>query len=216
MFSKAHLTSHFRMSGSRWVITSSWLSGSWRSFLYSCSVCFCHLFSISLLLNISIPFLFFIVLIFAWNVPLVCLVFLKRSLVLPILLFSSISLDCLLRKPFLSLLAILWSSAFKNYWHPLDHRKSKRGTEKQLPLLIMPKPLTVWITTNCGKVLKRWEYQTSWPASWEICMLVRKEQLELDMEQLTDSKSGKKYIKVVYCHSASLTYMQRTSCEMPG
>ena len=38
-----------------------------------------------------------------------------------------------------------------------------------------PKPLTVWITTNCGKFWKRWEYQTTWPASWEICMQVRKE-----------------------------------------
>ena len=46
-------------------------------------------------------------------------------------------------------------------------------------LLTMPKPLTVWITTNCGKVSKRWEYQTTWPASWEICMQVNKQQLEL-------------------------------------
>ena len=46
----------------------------------------------------------------------------------------------------------------------------------------------VWITTNCGKFLKRWEYQTTWPASWEICMQVRKQQLELDMEQQTGSK----------------------------
>ena len=46
----------------------------------------------------------------------------------------------------------------------------------------------VWITTNCGKSLKRWEYQTTWPASWEICMQVRKQQLELDMEQQTASK----------------------------
>ena len=45
------------------------------------------------------------------------------------------------------------------------------------------KPLTVWITTNCGKFFKRWEYQTTWPASWEICMKVKKQQLELDMEQ---------------------------------
>ena len=44
MLSKAHLTSHSRMSGSRWVITPSWLSGSWRSFLYSSSVYSCHLF----------------------------------------------------------------------------------------------------------------------------------------------------------------------------
>ena len=48
--------------------------------------------------------------------------------------------------------------------------------------------LTVWITTNCGKFFKRWEYQTIWPASWEIHMQVRKQQLELDMEQQTGSK----------------------------
>ena len=46
----------------------------------------------------------------------------------------------------------------------------------------------VWITVNCGKFWKRWEYQTTWPASWEICMQVRKQQLELDMEQQTGSK----------------------------
>ena len=45
----------------------------------------------------------------------------------------------------------------------------------------------VWIT-NSGKFLKRWEYQTTWPASWEICMQIRKQQLELDVEQLTGSK----------------------------
>ena len=41
---------------------------------------------------------------------------------------------------------------------------------------------------NCGKFWKRWEYQTTWPASWETCMQVRKQQLELDMEQQTGSK----------------------------
>ena len=55
-------------------------------------------------------------------------------------------------------------------------------------LLTMPKPLTVWITKNCGKFWKRWEHQTTWPASWEICMQVRKQQLELDMEQQTGFK----------------------------
>ena len=50
------------------------------------------------------------------------------------------------------------------------------------------KALTVWITTNCGKFWKRWEYQTTWPAPWEICMQVKKQQLELDMEQQTGSK----------------------------
>ena len=77
-------------------------------------------------------------------------------------------------------------------------------------------PSAVWITTDCGKFLKRWEYQTTWPASWKICMQVKKQQLELDIEQQTGSKSGKKYIKAVYCHSAYLTYMQSTSCEMLG
>ena len=50
------------------------------------------------------------------------------------------------------------------------------------------KALILWITTNCGKFWKRWEYQTTWPASWEICMQVRKQQLEQDMEQQTGSK----------------------------
>ena len=59
----------------------------------------------------------------------------------------------------------------------------------------MLKPLTVWITANCGKFFKRWEYQTTLPASWEICIQVKKQQLEPDMEQLTGSKSGKEYVK---------------------
>ena len=83
-------------------------------------------------------------------------------------------------------------------------------------LLTMPKHLTVWIMISCGKFLKRWEYQTTWPAPWEICMQVKKQQLELDMEQQTGSKSGKEYVKAVYCHSAYLTYMQSTSWEMLG
>ena len=112
MLPKAHLTSHSRMSGSGWVITPSWLSGSWRSFLYSSSVYSCHLFLISSASVGSIQFLSFIKPNFAWNVPLVSLIFLKRSLVFPILLFSSISLHSSLRA-FLSLLAILWNSAFK-------------------------------------------------------------------------------------------------------
>ena len=116
--SDAHLTSHSRMSGSRWVITPSWLSGSWRSFLYSSSVYSCHLFLISSTSVRSIPFLSFIVPIFAWNVPSVSVIFLKRSLVSCILLFSSISLHWSLRKAFLSLLVILWNSAFKWVYVP--------------------------------------------------------------------------------------------------
>ena len=60
----------------------------------------------------------------------------------------------------------------------------------------------VWIITNCGKFLKRWAYQIPLPASWEICMLVKNQQLEPDMEQHTGSKLRKEYIKAVYCHSA--------------
>ena len=82
-------------------------------------------------------------------------------------------------------------------------------------LLTMQKPLTVWITRNCGKFLKRWEYQTTWPASWGICMQVRRQKLELDMEQQTGFKLGKEYIKAVYCHPVYLTYMQSTSWEIP-
>ena len=59
-------------------------------------------------------------------------------------------------------------------------------------LLTLPKPLTVWIPTNGGKFFKRWDYQTTWPASWEICMQVREQQLELDMGQQTGFKLGKK------------------------
>ena len=83
-------------------------------------------------------------------------------------------------------------------------------------LLITPKLLTAWITTNCGKFFKRWEYQTTLPASWEICMHIRKQQLELDMEQKTGSKLGKEYGKAVYCLPAYLTFMQSTSREMPS
>ena len=68
----------------------------------------------------------------------------------------------------------------------LKKEESSRRTSTSA-LLTMPKPLTVWITTNCGKFWKRWEYHTTWPTSWETCMQVRKQQLELDMEQQTGS-----------------------------
>ena len=78
MLSKTHLPSHSKMSGSRWVISPSWLSGSWRSFLYSSSVYLYHLFLISSASVRSIPFVSFIEPIFAWNVPLVSLIFLEE------------------------------------------------------------------------------------------------------------------------------------------
>ena len=95
----------------------------------------------------------------------------------------------------------------------LDHSKSKRVPEKHTTsaLLSTPKPLTTRITTNCGKCLKRWEYQIILPVSLETCMQVKKQQLEPYMEQLTGSKLGKEYVKAIYCHPVALTYVQRTS-----
>ena len=79
MLPKAHLTSHSRMSGSRWVITPLCYLGHEDLFLYSSSVCACHLFLIPSASVRSIPFLSFIVPIFAWNIPLISLIFLKLS-----------------------------------------------------------------------------------------------------------------------------------------
>ena len=66
--------------------------------------------------------------------------------------------------------------------------KKHESSRKTSALLTTLKPLIVWITINCGKFFKRWEYQTTLPASWEICMQVKKQQLEPDMEQQTGSK----------------------------
>ena len=93
-------------------------------------------------------------------------------------------------------------------------RESKRIPEKHL--LHCLKLLTVWITTNCGKFIKRCKYQTTLPDSWETYMQAKKQQLERNTEQWTGSKQGKKYVKAVYCHPAYLTHMQSTSCEMLG
>ena len=89
---------------------------------------------------------------------------------------------------------------------PTSDRSSKKQESSRKTfisaLFTMPKPWTVWITTNCGQFFKRWKYQTTWSASWEICMQDMKQQLELDIEQQTSSTLGKEYIKAVYCHPA--------------
>ena len=69
----------------------------------------------------------------------------------------------------------------------IEKSESSRKTSASA-WLTMPKPLTMWITTNCGKFWERWEYQTTWPASWETYMQVRKQELEMAMEQQTGSK----------------------------
>ena len=89
----------------------------------------------------------------------------------------------------------------------------KQGSSKKTSTsvsLIMRKSLTVWITTNCGKLLKRWEYKSILPVSWETCMWVMMQQLELCMEWLTGSGMRKEYKAVGYCHPVYLTYMQST------
>ena len=88
-----------------------------------------------------------------------------------------------------------------------EKEESSRKTSTSA-LLTTPKPLTVWITTNCGKFLKTWEYQATLPAPWEMCTQVKKQQLELDIERQTGSNSAKEYVKAVYCHPAYLTYAE--------
>ena len=73
------------------------------------------------------------------------------------------------------------------------------------------KPLTVWIKINCGKFLKRWEYQTVLPDSRETCMWIKKQQLEHCIEQLIGSRLRKEYNRAVCCHPVHLTYMLSTS-----
>ena len=92
-------------------------------------------------------------------------------------------------------------------------QESSRKTSTSA-LLTTLKP--VCIIRKCGKFLKRWEYQGTLPAFWEICMQVKKQQLEQDMEKQIDSKSRKEYVKAAYCHPAYLTSMQSTSWETLG
>ena len=93
----------------------------------------------------------------------------------------------------------------------LSKKQSFRKTSTSA-LLTMPQPMTVWIRTNVRKFFKKWEYQTTLPTSWEICMQVKKQQLK----QQTGSKLAKEYVNGVYYHLAYLVYIQGTSCKMPA
>ena len=91
----------------------------------------------------------------------------------------------------------------------------KEGNSRKTSVsLTMLKPLTVWITANYGKFLKRWEYQTTLTAPWETYMQFKKQHWELNMEQWTSLELGRKYSKAVYHHLAYLIYMQSISCGM--
>ena len=92
--------------------------------------------------------------------------------------------------------------------------KKKGIPEKHLLCFIDYPKVFVCITTNCRKFWKRLEYQTTLTVSWDTCMWVKEQQLELDMEQFTGSKLGKEYDKAIYCHFTHLTYMQSTSYKM--
>ena len=94
--------------------------------------------------------------------------------------------------------------------------KKQENSRKPYALLTIPKAVTVCITANCGKFLKRWEYQTTLPASWEIRMQVKKQQLEPYMKSRTGSKLGKEYVSAVCCHPACLTSVQSASCQILG
>ena len=107
MLPKSRLTWHSRISESRWVTTSSWLSRSLRPFLYSSSVYSCHLFLIFSALVRSLPFLSYIVPIFVWYIPLVSPIILKRSLVFHILLFPLFL--CIVHMRRLSSISLLFS-----------------------------------------------------------------------------------------------------------
>ena len=101
-----------------------------------------------------------------------------------------------------------------NCQHPLDYRKRKKVPPKIYFCFIDYAKAFDCVDHKKLENSERLEYQTTWPASWEICMQVKNQQLEPDMERRTGSKLGKEYIKAVYCHSAYLTYMQSTSWEM--
>ena len=83
-----------------------------------------------------------------------------------------------------------WLKWFSSSSSSRESKGNSRKTSTFASLTTL-KSLTVWITTNYGKFLKRWEYQITWPAFWEICVQVKKQQLELDMEKWTGSKLGK-------------------------
>ena len=106
-----------------------------------------------------------------------------------------------------------WSQISNIYWIIEKGRVFQKASTASVTTL---KPLTVWITTNCGKFSKRWGYWTTLSASWEICMQVKKQQLELNMEQQTGFKLEKGILQGYILSPTYFTFMQSTSCKMPG
>ena len=102
-----------------------------------------------------------------------------------------------------------------NCQHLLNHQKS-REFQKNINFCFIDyaKAFDCVDHIKLWKILKEMRIPDHLTCLLKICMQVKKQKLELDMEKQTDSKSGKKYIKDVYCHPGYLTYMQNTSCEM--
>ena len=98
-----------------------------------------------------------------------------------------------------------------NNWRIIE--KAREFPQNLFLLHWLCQSIWLWKAANCGKFLKRWECQTTLPASWETRMQEKKQQLEQSMEQWTGSKLEKEYIKAVYCHPAYLTCLQSTSSE---
>jgi len=109
--------------------------------------------------------------------------------------------------------SLLWSPSVTRIWPGQNVTSTPR---KSCLVMDVHCSDTEGITSNYGKFFKRWEYQTTLPASWEIYMQVKKQQLEPDVEQWASSKLGKEYMKVICCHPVYLTSVQSISCEMPG
>ena len=105
-----------------------------------------------------------------------------------------------------------------NCQHLLDHRKSKgiAKIKSISAILTMLKPLAVWITTNCGKFFKGWKHLTTLPPSWEVCIQDKKPTVRTGHGANDWFKIRKEYVKAVYRHPSYLTYLQSTSCKMPG
>ena len=93
-----------------------------------------------------------------------------------------------------------------------------REFQKNIYFYFIDYAKSLWLcgSQQTGKFFKRWEYQSTLPASWETYTLVKKQQLEPHVKQHTGSKLRKGYIKAVYCHPAYLTSMQSTSWEILG
>ena len=155
MLPKVHLTSHSGMSGFRWVSTPLWLSGSWRSFLYSSSVYSCQLYFISSASVKSISFLYFLVPMFARNISLVSLIFLEKSLVFLLSIVSIYFFTLITEEGFLVSPCNSWNSAFK--WVYLS--SSPLPFVSLLSLLFVRPPQTI-ILPFC--------ISFSWGWSWSL------------------------------------------------